>query len=259
MRTPTLCLAVFAAFIAPAWISPRATASPPKPAAGLDLVTDQDREHWAFQKVHRASVPTPREKQSAQTPIDAFLLTRLQEKNLDFSPRRPTSTRFLRRASLDLAGLPPTPDESAAFAADRSPDAFARQVDRLLASPRFGERWGRHWLDVVGYADTVGFDTDANNIIMSEGKWKYRDYVIAAFNADKPYDRFLTEQIAGDELVDWRHAPHFTPEIRDDLDRHGLPPHGPRPHRTSLRATSRSSYYGVLTTRSKCWGAACLP
>ncbi len=101
--------------------------------------------------------------------------------------------------------------------ADRSPDAFARRVDRLLASPRFGERWGRHWLDVVGYADTVGFDTDANNLILSDGKWKYRDYVIAAFNADKPYDRFLTEQLAGDELVDWRHAPHFTPEIRDDL------------------------------------------
>ena len=204
MRTPTLCLAVFAAF-ALASIAPCASPSPPKTAAAAALVTDQDREHWAFQKVHRPSVPSLASRQSVQTPIDAFLLARLEEKKLGFAP--PAEKRvLLRRAFLDLAGLPPTPDESAAFAADRSPDAFARQVDRLLASPRFGERWGRHWLDVVGYADTVGFDGDANNIILSEGKWKYRDYVIAAFNADKPYDRFLTEQLAGDELVDWRHA-----------------------------------------------------
>ena len=82
--------------------------------------------------------------------------------------------------------------------------AYERLVDRLLASPQFGERWGRHWLDVAGYVDTVGFDTDATNIISSEGKWRYRDYVIAAFNHDKPYDRFITEQISGDELHDWR-------------------------------------------------------
>ena len=156
------------------------------------------------------------DRSAAQTPIDAFLLAKLREKNLALSPPadRPT---LLRRAYLDLHGLPPTPQEVAEFVADAAPDAFARRIDRLLASPRFGERWGRHWLDVVGYADTVGFDTDANGIILSAGKWKYRDYVISAFNADKPYDRFLTEQLAGDELVDWRHAPHFTPEIRDDL------------------------------------------
>ena len=140
----------------------------------------------------------------------------LPRRKLNFSPPADRAT-LLRRAFLDLHGLPPSPQDVAEFAADRVADAFARRVDRLLASPRFGERWGRHWLDVVGYADTVGFDTDANNLILSDGKWKYRDYVIAAFNADKPYDRFLTEQLAGDELVDWRHAPHFTPEIRDDL------------------------------------------
>src|SRR5204863_1869037 len=103
------------------------------------------------------------------------------------------------------------------FNADQSPDAFEGLVDRLLASPRFGERWGRHWLDVAGYVDTIGFDTDATNILLSEGKWKYRDYVIRAFNEDKPYDRFLTEQLAGDELYDWRHAAQFTPEIRSAL------------------------------------------
>jgi hypothetical protein len=254
MRTPTLCLAVFAALIAPAWISPRATASPPKPAAGGDLVTDQDREHWAFQKVHRSSVPTPREKQSAQTPIDAFLLTRLQEKNLAFAAPADKHT-LLRRASLDLAGLPPTPDESAAFAADRSQNAFARQVDRLLASPRFGERWGRHWLDVVGYADTVGFDGDANNIIVSEGKWKYRDYVIAAFNTDKPYDRFLTEQIAGDELVNWRRARHFTQEIRDDLIATGYL-RTASDHSHEPESNIPLSYYGVLNDTVEMMGSS---
>jgi hypothetical protein len=144
------------------------------------------------------------------------LLASLEAKGLSFSPPADRTT-LLRRAFLDLHGLPPTPDQLAEFLADSSRDAFARQVDRLLASPRFGERWGRHWLDVVGYADTVGFDSDANGIFVSEGKWKYRDYVIASFNADKPYARFLTEQIAGDELVDWRHAPRFTEEIREDL------------------------------------------
>jgi hypothetical protein len=244
MRTPALCLAVFAAFVALARISPRATASPPKPAAASDLVTDQDREHWSFQKVHRPSVPSSKNKSAAQTPIDAFLLTRLEEKNLTFAPPADKHT-LLRRACLDLAGLPPTAGESAAFLADRSLNAFARQVDRLLASPRFGERWGRHWLDVVGYADTVGFDGDANNIIMSEGKWKYRDYVIAAFNADKPYDHFLTEQIAGDELVDWRHAGHFTQEIRDDLIATGFL-RTASDHSHEPESNIPLSYYGVL-------------
>ena len=243
MRTPTFCLAVFAAF-ALASILPCATASPPKNAASAPLVTDQDREHWAFQKVRRPNVPSLKNHRAAQTPIDASLLTRLQEKNLTFAPPTDKLT-LLRRAFLDLAGLPPAPDESAAFAADRSPDAFARRVDRLLASPRFGERWGRHWLDVVGYADTVGFDGDANNIIMSEGKWKYRDYVIAAFNADKPYDRFLTEQIAGDELVDWRHARHFTQEIRDDLIATGFL-RTASDHSHEPESNIPLSYYGVL-------------
>jgi hypothetical protein len=244
MRTPALCLAVFAAFVALASISPRATASPPKNAASAPLVTDEDRDHWAFQKVHRPNVPSLKNHRAAQTPIDAFLLTRLEQKNLTFAPPADKPT-LLRRAFLDLAGLPPTPDESAAFTADRSSDAFARQVDRLLASPRFGERWGRHWLDVVGYADTVGFDGDANNIIVSNGKWKYRDYVIAAFNADKPYDGFLTEQLAGDELVDWRHAPRFTPEIRDDLIATGYL-RTASDHSHEPESNIPLSYYGVL-------------
>jgi hypothetical protein len=179
-------------------------------------VTARDKEHWAFQKVRRPSAPVRRNASRAHTPIDAFLLAPLEASGLTFSPPADRTT-LLRRACLDLHGLPPTPAELAEYLADPSPDAFARQVERLLASPRFGERWGRHWLDVVGYADTVGFDSDANGIFVSEGKWKYRDYVIRSFNGDKPYDRFLTEQLAGDELVDWRHAPRFTDEIREDL------------------------------------------
>jgi Protein of unknown function (DUF1549) len=113
--------------------------------------------------------------------VDAFLLARLEAKGLTYAPEADRVT-LLRRAYLDLWGLPPTPEAVDAFLADGRADRFERLVDRLLASPHFGERWARHWLDVVGYADTVGFDIDAALIIQSEGKWRYRDYVIAAFN-----------------------------------------------------------------------------
>jgi hypothetical protein len=186
------------------------SASPPP-----EVAPPAEREHWAFRKIQPASIPTSRQTVGT-SPIDSFLIVRLEKAGLRFSPPADEAT-LLRRAFLDLHGLPPMPDDVAEFIADAKPDAFARLINRLLASPRFGERWGRHWLDVVGYADTVGFDSDANGIIISDGKWKYRDYVIESFNSDKPYDRFLLEQIAGDELVDWRNAPHFTKEIRDCL------------------------------------------
>src|SRR5205085_2453482 len=104
---------------------------------------------------------------------------------------------LIRRASLDLTGLPPTPEEVRAFETDRSPNAYEKVIDRLLASPRYGERWGRHWLDVVRYADSGGFEGDRDRA----WAWRYRDYVIDAFNRDLPYDRFLREQIAGDEIA----------------------------------------------------------
>jgi hypothetical protein len=176
----------------------------------------KEQRHWAFQPPSRPNVPAVRHAERVRTPIDAFLLARLESERLTFSADADKAT-LLRRAYLHLLGLPPSPEETDAFLADNRPDAYDRLLDRLLASPHFGERWGRHWLDVVGYADTVGFDVDANNVILSEGKWRYRDYVIAAFNKDKPYDRFITEQLAGDELVDWRGATKFTPEIRELL------------------------------------------
>src|SRR6266542_4894109 len=177
---------------------------------------EKRRAHWAFQPSRRPALPRVQETKRARTALDAFLLSRLEAKGISFSSDADPIT-LARRAYLDLWGIPPRPDEIDTFLADSRPDAYERLLDRLLASPRFGERWGRHWLDVVGYADTIGFDIDANNIILSEGKWRYRDYVIAAFNRDKPYNEFITEQLAGDELVDWRNAARFTPEIRERL------------------------------------------
>ncbi|MDE2755307.1 MAG: DUF1549 domain-containing protein, partial [Acidobacteriota bacterium] len=123
---------------------------------------------------------------------------------------------LMRRLYLDLTGLPPSPEEVDAFLADRSPLAYEELVERLLASPHFGERWGRHWLDEAGYTDTLGGDNDfvaGKQPLGVPGKWKYRDYVIGAINRDKPYDRFVTEQLAGDELVDWRAASEFSPAM----------------------------------------------
>ena len=119
-----------------------------------------------------------------------------RDKGLEPAPRAASRLTLLRRAYLDLIGLPPSPAETAAFLADDSPDAWERLIDTLLASPHYGERWGRHWLDVARYADSSGFEHDYDR----PNAWRYRDYVIRAFNQDKPYNLFLTEQIAGDEL-----------------------------------------------------------
>jgi len=179
-------------------------------------VTENDRAFWSFQRIARPAVPGTVAATRVRSPVDAFLLSTLESQRLSFSPDVDSPT-LMRRVWLDLVGIPPSPEAGAEFLADESPDAFERLVDRLLASPQFGERWGRHWLDLAGYVDTVGFDVDVDTIIVSERKWLYRDYVIQAFNNDKPYDRFLHEQLAGDELVDWRRSSKFTPEIRDLL------------------------------------------
>jgi hypothetical protein len=145
-------------------------------------------------------------------PVDAFLQTQLERRDLTFSPRasRPT---LIRRLYFDLLGLPPEPERVDEFGNDPRPDAWERLVDRVLSSPHFGERWGRHWLDAAGYVDVYGTDNDASIIKVLPGRWRYRDYVVRSFNEDKPMDRFLVEQLAGDELYDWRSAKAFTPEI----------------------------------------------
>ncbi len=150
---------------------------------------------WAFVPPVVPATPAVKNREWVRNPIDAFVLAGLEPKGL--SPAKPADKRtLLRRATYDLTGLPPTTAEIQAFLNDSSPDAYARTVDRLLASPRYGERWGRHWLDVARYADSNGLDEN----LVYKNAFRYRDYVIAAFNADKPYDRFVQEQLAGDLL-----------------------------------------------------------
>ncbi len=158
-----------------------------------DIDVEKGRQFWAFQPPHKATPPAPKDKTWARTDIDRFLLTRVEAKGLKPVDDADKHT-LLRRIYFDLIGLPPTPEEIEAFVGDSSPTAFENVVDKLLESPRFGERWGRHWLDVARFGETSGKQVNFNY----PHAWRYRDYVIAAFNADKPYDRFVKEQIAGD-------------------------------------------------------------
>ena len=154
------------------------------------------------------ALPPVQSESWIKSPIDRFILSRMEKEGL--RPAAPASRlTLLRRVTFDLTGLPPAPNDIAAFLADTSPDAFSRVVDRLLASPAYGEKWGRHWLDVARYADSTGMDEDHPY----PHAWRYRDYVIDAFNRDLPYDRFVTEQIAGDLL----------PAARRTLVADGLP------------------------------------
>jgi hypothetical protein len=166
--------------------------------AGYDaLITSENREHWSFQPLKAPKVPEVRQTTWARNPIDRFVLAGLERKG--WAPRRPARAHaLLRRLFLDVTGLPPSPDEQAAFLNDlaREPDAVERWVERLLARPAYGERWARYWLDLVRYAETNGYERDATKPFA----WRYRDYVIRAFNTDKPFNRFVMEQLAGDEL-----------------------------------------------------------
>ena len=195
-----------------AWISggmladtPYTIPQPPDP------VSDDDRSHWAYRTLARPKVPPVANPHAVITPIDAFIQARLESAGLSLAEEADRRT-LLRRLVLDLLGRPPTIAEQDRFLADTRPGAWARQVDATLASPEFGQRFGRHWLDVAGYADTIGFDHVPTQVIITEGKWRYRDYVIQAFNNDHPLDRFLQEQLAGDEMVDWRDAKTYSPE-----------------------------------------------
>jgi hypothetical protein len=170
------------------------------PAGGLAAAAPPQRagpDWWSLQPVRRVPVPRVRDPAARiRNPIDAFVLARLEKEGLRPAPEADRAT-LIRRATFDLTGLPPTPAESDAFLADRSPDAWEKVVDRLLASPQYGERWARHWLDVARFAESQGFERDK----IRDHAWRYRDYVIAAFNSDKPYDRFVREQIAGDVAI----------------------------------------------------------
>jgi mono/diheme cytochrome c family protein len=165
------------------------------PSRGDFTITQEDRRYWAFQPIGHPQPPTVRKKDWPANPIDAFILARLEERGL--TPNPPAEPRVLiRRAYFDVIGLPPTPEEVDAFVANPSEQAYGRLIDKLLSRKEYGERWGRHWLDVARFAQTNGYERDAEK----PEAWRYRDYVINAFNADKPYDRFITEQLAGDEF-----------------------------------------------------------
>ncbi len=188
------------------------------------MVSHEDRSFWSFQPSRKATLPAVHSEDRVRQPIDAFLLAKLEENGLSFSPDTDRLT-LMRRAYFDVIGLPPSAAEVEAYMADESPGGYERLVDRLLESPRYGEHWGRRWLDAAGYADSEGqVDFDA----VRPHAWRYRDWVIRALNADKPYDQFLVEQIAGDELFNYKEKQlPLGPEDSDKLVATGFLRMGP--------------------------------
>jgi hypothetical protein len=190
-------VAVLERWVATGAVDPREESAAPAAAAPLGMSLEEGRNFWSLRPIARPEVPAVRHADLVRTPIDAFVLAGLEAAGLEPAPPADKRT-LLRRVTFDLTGLPPTPDEIAAFLADDASDAFDRVVERLLSSPDYGVRWGRHWLDVARYADSNGLD---ENLAYGQA-WRYRDYVVDSFNHDKPFDRFLVEQLAGDLLPD---------------------------------------------------------
>lgn len=213
---------------------------------------DAEGPVWPFTRPTRGPAPsasTLRHGDLVANPIDAFLLQRLEQLGIDPAPRADKFT-LARRAYIDLLGLPPTPEEVEAFVNDNSKEAWSSLVDRLLESPHYGERWARHWLDVARYADSGGYETD----IYHRNAWRYRDYVVRSFNDDKPYDRFVQEQIAGDEIwpgnldLDPKRVYHISDDQKRSLEARlatGLYTLGPLIHESKLDA--RRLHYEILT------------
>lgn len=216
------------------------------PLAADEVYSPQEREHWSFLPRQQADPPTfvdPADRDWPRGPIDAFVLARQRARDLRPAPEA-DRVALARRLFFQVTGLPPAPDEIEAFVNDPAPDAYERLVDRLLASPRYGEQWGQHWLDVVRYAETEGFEYDRHR----PGAWRYRDYVIGSLNADKPYDQFVAEQLAGDEL---------RPDDREALVAAGFHRLGPV-RRNAGNAAVAFSRNEVLTERTNAVGAAFL-
>ncbi|MDP7275139.1 MAG: PSD1 and planctomycete cytochrome C domain-containing protein [Planctomycetaceae bacterium] len=238
-----------------------------QPRSASPMVTPETKRFWSFQPVKRPAVPAVRDRRRVINSIDAFVQSRLDAAGL--TPAASVSrVALLRRASYDLTGLPPTPAEVEDFLADQSPRAFERVVDRLLDSPHYGERWARHWLDLVRYAETNSYERDGAKPFV----WRYRDYVIRSLNADKPFDQFTREQLAGDELDTvtpetqiatgyyrlgiWQDEPvDREQELFEDLDDHvrttgevflGLTVGCARCHEHKLDPISQRDYYRLL-------------
>ena len=196
------------------WIDEGALASNPEPALPVSSIDDPgDREHWAFQPPKRPSPPEVRQRQRVRNSIDAFVLAELEKQGLSFSSEA-DPIALMRRAHFDLIGLPPSPQQVDDFLLDPSTRGYQKMIDGLLNSPHYGERWGRHWLDIAGYADSEGGEAAD---VVRDFAWRYRDYVIRAFNSDKPYDLFLREQLAGDELSEFRQHDGLPPDVVEPL------------------------------------------
>src|SRR5262249_11657372 len=202
--------------------------------AADDYVIPPERlDHWAWKPPGRRSLPPVKNLAWVKNPIDGFILAKLEAAGI--APAAPASReQLIRRMTFDLIGLPPTPPEIDAFAHDPSPAAFEKVIDRLLASPHYGERWGRHWLDVARFAESNGYEYDE----IRPDAWRYRDYIIRSFNADKPYDRFIREQLAGDELY---------PEDADALVATGFNLLGPAMTDSSDQALRRQNTLNDMT------------
>jgi Protein of unknown function (DUF1553)/Protein of unknown function (DUF1549) len=213
---------------------------------------------WSFCKPGHPPAPTVKESGWIQNPIDAFIQAKLEEKGLRHAPMA-DRLRLIRRAYFDLVGLPPPPERVESFVKDPSPKAFAKLIDELLASQQYGERWSRHWLDVARYADTGGYETD----IYFKNAWRYRDYVVKSFNDDKPYNRFVQEQLAGDELWPDNLDLDGSFQVPADKQRHleariatGLFALGPQVHESNMEAKKAS--YERLTDWVDTTGSAFL-
>jgi hypothetical protein len=216
-------------------------------AAGVYEPADFD--YWSFHPPQLPTIPHPQQQQLVQNPVDAFLLKKLEAHQLSYSPQADRNT-LIRRLSMDLVGLVPSPSEVERFIDDPSPDAYEQLVDRLLTSPRYGERWGRHWLDVAGYSDSAGvLSADQDRQLI----WRYRDYVIQAFNRDLPYDRFLQQQLAGDEMSGyWSHFSNddvLSEEVVEALIATGFlrtAPDASRPDFNTIKNVNGQYYYPTI-------------
>ena len=183
------------------------------PSPATNKVDFQNQPHWAFKAPVRPPEPKVKNQTWPHNALDRFVLARLEKEKLAPSAEADRAT-LIRRLSFDLLGLPPSPKEIAEFVENQETNAYDKLVERFLASPHYGERWGRHWLDVAGYADSNGyFDADSDRPLA----WKYRDYVVRSFNSDKPFDRFIREQIAGDEMAGYQPDGDITPEVAELL------------------------------------------
>jgi len=241
-RLPPDQIALIARWIDAGAVWPESAAAP-SPVVPGRAITPEQRAYWAFQPVRKPAVPVVKHADRVQNPVDAFILARLEREGLEPAPEA-SKLDLVRRVTYDLTGLPPTPAEIDAFLQDTAVDAYERLVDRLLSSPRYGERWAQHWLDVVRYGESEGYeyDTPVGNL------WRYRDYVIASLNSDKPYDRFVREQVAGDEI---------DPQSREALIAAGFHRLGPV-RRNAGNQEVAGSRNEVLTDRTDILGAAFL-